>query len=114
MGLRRPGSILVFESLDCRRRADTKREDEARGLAGDVWRYHQNSANKERSWPVDRTTENSGMGHGADRTLMAGKLGTVSVYVDGLDNADECHQEDTQQRQSCDGRLFVPARLVSR
>jgi hypothetical protein len=34
------------------------------------------------------------MGHGADRTLMAGKLGIVSVNVDGLDDAGESDQQD--------------------
>jgi hypothetical protein len=35
------------------------------------------------------------MSHGADRTLMAGKLGIVGVYVDRLDDAGEDDQEDT-------------------
>jgi len=102
----------VFESLDCGRRTDAKRGDKAKRAADDFWRYHQNGADKERDWPVHRTTENSGMRHGADRTLMAGKLGIISVYVDCLDDAGEGDQEDTQQRQSCDGGVF--ARLVSR
>ena len=51
------------------------------------------------------------MGHGADRTLMAGKLGIISVDVDGLDNAGEGHEQDTQQRQNCDRGVF--ARLVA-
>ena len=52
------------------------------------------------------------MGHGADRTLMAGNLGIVGVYVDCLDDAGEGNEEDAQQRQSCEVRVF--ARLVSR
>jgi hypothetical protein len=112
MGFRRPRSILVFEFLDCGRRTDAKRGDEAKGLADDLWRYRQNGTDKERGWPVHRRTENSGMGHGAERTLMAGKLGIIRVYVDGLDDAGEGDQKDTQQRQSCNGRVF--ARLVSR
>jgi hypothetical protein len=52
------------------------------------------------------------MGHGADRTLMAGQLGVVSVYVDRLDYAGESDQQDTQQRQS-QGLLFF-ARFVSK
>jgi hypothetical protein len=100
MGLRRPRSILVFESLDCRRWADTKREDEAGKLADYVWRYRQNCADKDWGWPVCRTAEHSGMRHRADRTLMAWQLGIVSVYVDCLDDADERYQENTQQSQS--------------
>jgi hypothetical protein len=52
------------------------------------------------------------MGHGADRTLIAGKFGIVSVNVDSLDDADECDEQDTKQRQSRYRRLF--ARFISR
>ena len=34
------------------------------------------------------------MSHGTNRTLMARKLGIVSVNVDGLDDAGECDQEN--------------------
>jgi hypothetical protein len=104
----------VFESLDCGRRTNTKRKDEARRFADGVRRHDQNGADEERDWPVDRTTENSGMRHGADGTLVARKLGIVRVYMDCLDDAGERDQQDTQQRQSCDGPVFVRARFVSR
>jgi hypothetical protein len=61
----------------------------------DLRRCHQNPADKERNRAVDRADENSGMSHGADRTLMTGQLGVVSVYVDGLDDAGESDQQDT-------------------
>jgi hypothetical protein len=52
------------------------------------------------------------MSHGANRTLVGGKLGIVSVYVDCLDNASEGDEQDTQQRQSSNGLVF--AQLVPR
>jgi len=67
----------VRESLDRGRRTDAKRGDKAKRVAGSFRRYRQNRADKERNWPIDRTAENSGMSHGADRTLMAGQLGII-------------------------------------
>jgi hypothetical protein len=101
----------VCESLDVGRRTDAERRDKAERAAGAFWRCSYNRTDKERGGPVHRGAENSGMGHGADRTLMAGKLGIISVDVDGLDNAGEGHEQDTQQRQNCDGGVF--AQLVS-
>jgi hypothetical protein len=86
---------VVFESLDCRRRTDAKRGDEAKRLADCVWRRCQNGADKDCGWPVYRSTQNSGMGHGADRTLVTGKLGIVSVNVNRLDDADEGDEQNT-------------------
>jgi hypothetical protein len=107
-----PGPILVLESLDGRWRTDAKRGDEAGRLAEDFVGYDRNRAREERDWPVHRTAENSGVRHRADRTLMAGKLGILGVYMDRLDDAGEGDQQDTQQRQSCNERVL--ARLVSR
>jgi hypothetical protein len=90
----KPGSILECESLDRGRRTDAKVEDEAKRIADSHWRHRENSAHKKRDWPEHCATKNSGMGHGADRTLMAGKLGIVSVNVDGLDDAGESDQQD--------------------
>lgn len=97
----------MLESLDRRRRADTKRRDKARRLADYFLRYDRNGADKEWDWLVDRAVENSGMRHRADRTLMAGKLGIFGVYVDRLDDASEGDQKDTQQRQSGNKRVFA-------
>jgi hypothetical protein len=41
------------------------------------------------------------MGYGTDRTLMAGKLGIVCVDVNGLNNAGEGDQQDTEQSHAC-------------
>jgi len=72
-----------------------KAGDEAKRVAGSLWGKRQNGAHKKWNRPVHCATENPGMGYGADRTLMARKLGIVSVYVDGLDDAGERHEEDT-------------------
>ena len=85
----------MLESLDCGRRTDAKAGDEAKRVAGSLWGNRQNGAHKKWNRPVHRATENPGMGYGADRTLMARKLGIVSVNVDRLDNASESDQEDT-------------------
>jgi hypothetical protein len=112
MGPKSPRSILSFEFLDCGRRTDAKRGDKAKRVTGCFRHDHERGAHKERDGPINRTTENSGVGYGADRALVAGELGIVSVNVDSLDNADEGNEQDTQQRQSRSGRAF--ARLVSR
>jgi hypothetical protein len=49
----------------------------------------QDGANENRGWPIYGRAENSGMGHGADRALMAWELGIFRVYVDCLDKAGE-------------------------
>src|SRR5271157_5433958 len=90
----KPGSILGCKSLGRRRRTDTKTGDEAKRVVGSHWRYGQNGAYKERDRTIHRAAENPGMSHGADRTLMVGKLGIVSVNVDGLDDAGESDQQD--------------------
>ena len=61
----------------------------------DLRRRHQNPADKERNRAVYRADENSGMGHGTDRTFVARQFGVVSVYVDRLDDAGESDQQDT-------------------
>lgn len=43
---------------------------------------------------------------------MAGKLGVVRVYVDGLDEAGEGDQQNAHQRQGCEVPVF--ARIVCR
>jgi hypothetical protein len=53
----------------------------------DLRRRHQNPADKERNRAVYRADENSGMGHGTDRALVAWQLGVVGVYVDCLNDA---------------------------
>ena len=93
--MKSPRSNLLLESLDGGRRTNAKRRDKAKRDMGDFRRYYENSADKDRDGPVNGTAEHSGMGHGADRTLMAGKLGIVTVYVDCLDNANECDKKDT-------------------
>jgi hypothetical protein len=95
MGLKSPRSILLFESLNCGRRTDAKRGDKTQRVAGRFWHDHESSVDNERDWLINRTTENSGVGYGADRTLMAGKLGIVGVNVDSLDDADERDEQDT-------------------
>jgi hypothetical protein len=96
MGSKSPRSILMcLESLDGGRRTDAKSGDKAQRLASCFWRYDDSRANKEGDRAINRCTENSGMGHGAYRALVTGKPGVVSVYVDGLDDADEGDQEDT-------------------
>jgi hypothetical protein len=55
----------------------------------------QDGANENRGWPIYGRAENSGMGHGADRALMARELGIFRVYVDCLDKAGERDQQDT-------------------
>jgi hypothetical protein len=72
MGAKSPRSILSFEFLDCGRRTDAKRGDKAKRVAGRFWHDHECGADKEGDGPINRATENSGVGHGADRTLMAG------------------------------------------
>jgi hypothetical protein len=94
MGLKSPRSTFCSESLDCGRRTDTKSGDKAKRTAGNFWCYYKNPTDKQWDWPKGRTTEHSGMGHGADRTLMAGNPGIVSVNVDCLDDADEADEKD--------------------
>ena len=101
----------MLESLDRGRWADAKSGNEAERFAGGFRGCRQNGANKDRHWPVDCTTQNAGMGDRADRTLMAGNLGIVSVDVDGLNHADKGDQDDTHQRQH--GKACVLARSVS-
>jgi hypothetical protein len=96
-----------LESLDGGRRTNAKRGDKAKRDVCDFWRYYENSADKDRDGAVNGTAKNSGMGHGANRALMAGKLGVVTVNVDCLDDADECDKKDTQQRQSGNSCLFA-------
>ncbi len=84
----------MCESLDHGRRTDAKAGYEAKRVVGSLWRHRQNSAHKERDRPVHCATKHAGMGDGADRTLMAGKLGIVSVNVDSLDDAGERDQQD--------------------
>jgi len=98
MGLKSPRLILVLESLDGGRRTDAKRGDKTERIAGRLGHHHQSCADKERDGSIHRTTQNSSVGHGADRTLVAGKLGIISVNVDGLDDAYKGDQKDTQQR----------------
>jgi hypothetical protein len=105
-------SIVYGESLDCRRRANAEREDNARRLAGYFWRNCQNGPDKEIDGPVDRATENSRMGYGTNRTLMAWKLRIVSVDVDCLNDADERDQKDAQQRYCRYACISISARLV--
>ena len=66
MGLKSPRSMVMFESLDCGRRTDAKRGDKTKRVAGRFWHDYKRGADKERDWPIYRTTENSGMGKGAD------------------------------------------------
>ena len=95
MGLKKPESILVCEFLGCGWRADAKRGDKTKRAVFHLRRYREGPANKQRNRAVDRADENPGMGHRADRTLMARQLGVVSVYVDRLDDAGESDQQDT-------------------
>src|SRR5580692_5344251 len=94
-GAESPNQFSCANSLDWWRRTDAKRGDKTERAAGDLWQFRRNSTDKERNRTVDRADENSGMGHGADRTLMARQLGVVSVYVDRLDEAGEGDQQDT-------------------
>jgi len=82
----------VCESLDCGRRTDAKRGDKAKRIVGNFRGHSQNGADKKRDWPVDCAIENSGMSHGADRTLVPGKLRVVSMNVNRLDDAGKCDQ----------------------
>jgi hypothetical protein len=66
MGLKSPRSILMFESLDSGRGTDAKRGDKTKRIAGRFWHHYERGANKDWGWPINRTNENSGMGHGAD------------------------------------------------
>ena len=103
---------MRWEPLDGGRRTDAKRGDKTQRVAGRLGHYYERSADKERSRPIHRATKNSRMGHGADRTIMAGKLGIVGVNVNSLDDTDEGNEQDTKQRQSYNRRLL--ARFVSR
>jgi hypothetical protein len=94
MGLKSPKSILLWESLDGGRRTNAERRDKPKRWPGDSCGYDQSPADKERDKLTCRTVDNTSMGYRTDRTLMAGKLGIVCVYVDSLNHAGEGDQQD--------------------
>jgi hypothetical protein len=66
-----------------------KRENDAARVADNVGRSYKSSSNQQRDRPVNRTGQGPGMCHRANRTLVAGNLGILGVYVGGLNKADE-------------------------
>jgi hypothetical protein len=84
------------------RRTNAERRNETAGLSGDLTRNYKNGADNDRDWAVFSFADNPGVSDRANGTLMARKLRFVGVNVNGLDDADECDQQNAHQGQRPD------------
>jgi hypothetical protein len=84
--------------LNRRRRADAETRNKARGLRLNVLRNKKDRPDKNRGRPVGRTGDDSGVGYRADRAFVAGKLGTIGMYVNRLDGAYEGDEKNAGKR----------------
>ena len=58
----------------------------------------QNRGGYDWSWLIDGGSDHSAVSDGAEGAFMTGELGIVSMDVDGLGEAAECDQKDSEER----------------
>jgi hypothetical protein len=78
-------------ALDCGRRADAERKDEAGRLSGGIGRCYERGADYDRNWTDLGLADNSRMRRGANGTFVARELAVVRMDVDCLDEPHQRH-----------------------
>ncbi len=81
----------------------------AGGLSNSIGSEEDYYVNQKRGGAILRVTYDPRMSDGAKATFVTGKLGVFRMYVNSLDDADECNQENTSQRQNFLNRSAVRA-----
>ncbi len=96
--------LIVTRSLDRWRWANAKRENEAGRRHYPFGNDEQLREGEHRRRLIGNTDDGARVGYRAQRTLVAGEFGIVSVDVDGLGKSAERDQQNSGQSQKLDRR----------